>query len=166
MFSFACPKFVTPSPPNYDAVPGKYHRVFIRGFSIICFSWHSNYNRVNTFSFMVVYQFSKLVFSCYFIGLSKKRGNFSKVLFYYLIYIIFCERNYFFYLRRCFVSHWKLVYNKTPINWNFGKRCGFFLPPTSIVLTTAVSCIQNTLFPFVSVNERCLPFLGSIWYST
>lgn len=86
MFSFACPKFVTPSPPNYDAVPGKYHRVFIRGFSIICFSWHSNYNRVNAFSFMVVYQFSKLVFLCYFIGLSKKRGNFSKVLFYYLIF--------------------------------------------------------------------------------
>ncbi|XP_028395291.1 eukaryotic translation initiation factor 3 subunit L-like [Dendronephthya gigantea] len=26
MFSFACPKFVTPSAPNYDAAPGKYHR--------------------------------------------------------------------------------------------------------------------------------------------
>jgi hypothetical protein len=27
MFSFACPKFVTPSAPSYDAAPGKYHRV-------------------------------------------------------------------------------------------------------------------------------------------
>ena len=27
MFSFACPKFITPSAPNYDAAPAKYHRV-------------------------------------------------------------------------------------------------------------------------------------------